>query len=407
MSDLNGRRALDRRSIAVGAVGGVLVAAVAAVALVLGPVRATAQPATTEPGQTAASTTTAAVVSGGGSIPAVAQEVGPAVVSVRTDQGLGSGVIYDASGLILTNAHVVTGAQSITIGIVDGRHFPGKVIGMDTGFDVAVLKVDGSNLPTATLGDSANLQVGDTVIAIGNPYGFDHTLTTGVVSALNRPVSEGQGSYNQPMIQTDAAINPGNSGGPLLDLNGQVMGITTLVATPQGIPAAGLGFAVPVDTAKRISDQLVSTGTVTHSGQPYLGVALSDINRPDTTPGFPGQPGIPGLPGIPGFGGGGNRRGQQPQPGPQPTVPAGVDHGALVTDLQANSAAAQAGLQVGDVIVNFDNFDIYNPDELLQRLVMHKPGDQVSVTIIRNGQQQQLSLTIGEAPVQQQSQQGG
>jgi S1-C subfamily serine protease len=389
---------IDGRSAAVGGLVGALVAAlVIGVGLVLSPARATAQssPSPSPSGQTAATVAP-------GSIAAVAQSVGPAVVSVRTDQGLGSGVIYDANGLVLTNAHVIQGAQSITIGLVDGRHFDANVVGADTGFDVAVLRISGSNLPTATLGDSASLQVGDPVAAIGNPYGFDHTLTTGVVSALNRPVSEGQGSYNQPMIQTDAAINPGNSGGPLLDINGQVMGITTLVASPQGIPAQGLGFAVPVDTARRVADQLVQSGKVTSSGQPFLGVALSDINRPDATPGFGGQPGqtIPGLPGIPGFGGG---RGRQPGSGsstPVPTAPAGVDHGALVTDVQAGSGAANAGLQVGDVIVNFDNYDIYNPDELLQRLVLHKPGDQVQVTIIRNGQQSNVQLTIGEAPVQ-------
>jgi S1-C subfamily serine protease len=341
---------------------------------------------------------TAAAAPAPGSIAAVAQSVGPAVVSVRTDQGLGSGVIYDPSGLILTNAHVIQGAQSITIGMVDGRHFSGNVVGADTGFDVAVLKIDGSNLPVATLGDSAGLQVGDTVAAIGNPFGFDHTLTSGVVSALNRPVSEGQGSYNQPMIQTDAAINPGNSGGPLLDMNGQVMGITTLVATPQGFPAQGLGFAVPVDTAKRVADQLVQSGKVTNSGQPYLGIALADINRPDATPGFPSEPGFPGLPGLPGTPGGGGRRGQQPAP--RPTAPSGVDHGALVTDIQSGGPSASAGLQTGDVIVNFDNYDIYNPDELLQRLVLHKPGDQVQVSIIRNGQQTSVPLTIGEAPIQ-------
>src|SRR6266851_3627507 len=210
--------------------------------------RAAAQPV--GPRVTAATNTATAAT---GTVAAVAQMVGPAVVSVRTDQGLGSGVIYDASGLILTNAHVVDQAQSITIGLVDGRHFTGKVVGADTGFDVAVIKIDGQNLPAATLGSTANLQVGDSVVAIGNPFGFDHTLTTGVVSALNRPVSEGQGSYNQPMVQTDAAINPGNSGGPLLDINGQVIAITTLVAAPQGIPAQGLGFAVPSDTARRIA----------------------------------------------------------------------------------------------------------------------------------------------------------
>ncbi len=338
----------------------------------------------------------AAATAPAGTFASVAQSVGPAVVSVRTDQGLGSGVIYDPSGLILTNAHVVASAQSITIGLVDGRHFTGKVVGSDTGFDVAVIKIDGSNLPTATLGTTSNLQVGDAVVAIGNPFGFDHTLTTGVVSALNRPVSEGQGSYNQPMVQTDAAINPGNSGGPLLDINGQVMGITTLVAAPQGITAQGLGFAVPVDTAKRIADQLVQSGKVTHSGMPFLGVSLSDINRPDATPGFPGQPPTPGF-GIPGRRGNGN--GAPPTP-TQPQVPSGVDHGALVGDVQSGSAAAQAGLQASDVITNFDNFDIYNPDELLQRLVLHKPGDQVGLTVIRAGQSTNLTLTIGEAPVQ-------
>jgi serine protease Do len=369
---------------------GLAAALVAVLVIAVGIAQAPTAPASAQTTTRSAAAATAPA----GTVAAVAQSVGPAVVSVRTDQGLGSGVIYDPSGLILTNAHVVAGAQSITIGLVDGRHFAGKVVGSDTGFDVAVIKIDGSNLPTATLGTTSNLQVGDAVVAIGNPFGFDHTLTTGVVSALNRPVSEGQGSYNQPMVQTDAAINPGNSGGPLLDINGQVMGITTLVAAPQGIPAQGLGFAVPVDTAKRIADQLVQSGKVTRSGMPYLGVSLSDINRPDAMPGFPGQQPIPGF-GVPG------RRGNGAQPTPsQPQIPNGVDHGALVGEVQSGSAAAQAGLQRTDVITNFDNFDIYNPDELLQRLVLHKPGDQVGLTVIRAGQSTNVTLTIGEAPVQ-------
>jgi S1-C subfamily serine protease len=385
------RSGLSARFVAAQAAAALAIVVVTvAVTQGLTPAPVTAQ-ATSSP---LAATTVNATTAPAGSVAAVAQQVGPAVVSVRTDQGLGSGVVYDPSGLILTNAHVVAGAQSITIGMVDGRHFAGKVVGADTGFDVAVIKIDGSNLPTATLGLSSNLQVGDAVVAIGNPFGFDHTLTTGVVSALNRPVSEGQGSYNQPMVQTDAAINPGNSGGPLLDINGQVIGITTLVAAPQGIPAQGLGFAVPADTAKRIADQLVQSGKVTHSGQPFLGVSLSDINRPDTTPGFPGQPSVPGLPGLPG-----GRRGQQPTT-PRTPAPSGVDHGALVGDVQAGSPAATAGVQIGDVIVTIDGFDVYNPDELLARLVLHKPGDQVAITVIRGGQNTNVSLTIGEAPVQ-------
>ncbi len=346
------RSGLSARFVAVQAAAAVAIVVVTvAVMQGLTPAAATAQ---ATPNSPVVATTANAATAPAGSVAAVAQQVGPAVVSVRTDQGLGSGVVYDPSGLILTNAHVVAGAQSITIGMVDGRHFAGKVVGSDTGFDVAVI---------------------------------------GVVSALNRPVSEGQGSYSQPMVQTDAAINPGNSGGPLLDINGQVIGITTLVAAPQGIPAQGLGFAVPADTAKRIADQLVQSGKVTHSGQPFMGVSLSDINRPDTTPGFPGQPSVPGLPRIPGLPGG--RRGQQP------SAPSGVDHGALIGDVQAGSPAATAGIQIGDVIVNVDGFDIYNPDELLARLVLHKPGDQVALTVIRGGQNVSVPLTLGEAPVQQ------
>lgn len=307
---------------------------------------------------------------------AVARDVGPAVVSIRTDQGLGSGVIYDSSGLVLTNNHVVDGATSITVGLSDGRHFDGKVLGQDPGFDLAVVKIDGQALPAAPLGSSASLQAGEFVVAIGNPYGFDHTVTTGVVSAVNRPVSEGQGSYNQPMLQTDAAINPGNSGGPLVDLQGNVVGITTLVAAPQGFPAQGLGFAVPVDTAKRIAPQLATDGHVSHSGQPYLGVSLGNVVGPDSLPGYPGVP----------------------QRAPRPTAPAGVTHGAVVGQVAPNGPAAQAGLQTGDAITSFGGKDVYNADELLQNLVLHQPGDQVQIGVTRSGQVITLTLTLGEAP---------
>src|SRR6266508_3145093 len=161
-----------------------------------------------QPGPSAAAAPQDALVS-------VAERVGPAVVSVRSEQGLGSGVIYDGGGLVLTNAHVVNGAREISVGLADGRRFSGRVLGADRGFDLAVVQIGGQGLPVAPLGDSASLRVGQFVAAIGNPYGFDHTVTTGVVSALNRPIAEGQESYAQPMIQTDAAINTGNSGGPI------------------------------------------------------------------------------------------------------------------------------------------------------------------------------------------------
>jgi serine protease Do len=329
-------------------------------------------------------------------IESVSQKVGPAVVEIRTDEGLGSGVIYDASGLILTNDHVVEGANTISVGLGDGRHFQAKVMGQDAGFDLAVLKIDGQNLPTANLGTSSSLQAGQFVVAIGNPYGFDHTVTLGVVSGVNRPVNEGQGSYNQPMIQTDTAINPGNSGGPLIDLDGNVIGINTLVGAPDGVPAPGLGFAVPVDTAKRIAPQLAQNGHVTDSGQPFLGVSLSDAGRPSAVPGQPGFP-MPGFPNEPGFPQPGN-----PQPAPQPAPrPGGADHGAVVGQVSPNGPAAQAGVQPNDVITSFDGKDIYSSDELLQALVLHKPGDQVGVAVLRGGQQQNLTLTIGEAPASQ------
>jgi serine protease Do len=329
-------------------------------------------------------------------IESVSQKVGPAVVEIRTDEGLGSGVIYDASGLILTNGHVVEGANTISVGLGDGRHFQARVLGQDAGFDLAVLKIDGQNLPTANLGTSGGLQAGQFVVAIGNPYGFDHTVTLGVVSGVNRPVNEGQGSYNQPMIQTDTAINPGNSGGPLIDLDGNVIGINTLVGAPDGVPAPGLGFAVPVDTAKRIAPQLAQNGHVTDSGQPFLGVSLSDAGRPSAVPGQPGFP-MPGFPNEPGFPQPGN-----PQPAPQPAPrPSGADHGAVVGQVSPNGPAAQAGLQPNDVITSFDGKDIYSSDELLQALVLHKPADQVAVTVLRGGQQQNLTLTIGEAPASQ------
>ncbi|MBV9356667.1 MAG: trypsin-like peptidase domain-containing protein [Chloroflexi bacterium] len=329
-------------------------------------------------------------------VESVSQKVGPAVVEIRTDEGLGSGVIYDASGLILTNDHVVEGANTISVGLGDGRHFQAKVLGQDAGFDLAVLKIDGQNLPAANLGTSNGLQAGQFVVAIGNPYGFDHTVTLGVVSGVNRPVNEGQGSYNQPMIQTDTAINPGNSGGPLIDLDGNVIGINTLVGAPDGVPAPGLGFAVPVDTAKRIAPQLAQNGHVTDSGQPFLGVSLSDAGRPSAVPGQPGFP-MPGFPNEPGFPQPGN-----PQPAPQPAPrPGGADHGAVVGQVSPDGPAAQAGLQPNDVITSFDGKDIYSSDELLQALVLHKPGDQVTVTVLRNGQSQNLTLTIGDAPASQ------
>jgi S1-C subfamily serine protease len=301
---------------------------------------------------------------------ATAERVGPAVVSIRADNGLGSGVIYDSSGLILTNAHVVDGARSVAVRLSDGRRLEARVLGRDVGFDLAVLQVDANGLPAAPLGDSSALKVGQFVVAIGNPYGLDSTVTTGVVSALNRPLSEGQQSYAQPMIQTNAAINPGNSGGPLVDLQGNIVGINTLVAAPQGFPAQGLGFAVPVDTAKRIAPQLAQSGKVTHSGQPYLGVSVTDAGP---TP----QASM--------------RSGRSPAPNGD------AARGAPLQRVEPNGPAANGGLRDGDIITRFDGKKVYSGDDFLQNLVLKRPGDQVAVEVNRGGQTHSLTVTLGEA----------
>jgi S1-C subfamily serine protease len=223
----------------------------------------------------------------------VVQQVRPAVVQITNEQtqvdqfnqpytipaGVGSGVIYDNQGHILTNNHVVEGAQKLTVSLTDGRSFQAKVTGTDPQTDLAVIQISGDNLPTARIGDSGKLQVGDWVVAIGNALGLPGgpTVTVGVVSALGRSVQEPGDNARTPgpflfdVIQTDAAINPGNSGGPLLNLNGEVIGINTLVAggTGNGVQAQGIGFALATATARPIADKLVQNGRVVH---PYVGV---------------------------------------------------------------------------------------------------------------------------------------
>ncbi len=297
----------------------------------------------------------------------VARSASPAVVSIQTDSGLGSGFIYNSSGLILTNAHVVEDATSLLVALQDGRHFQAEVLGSNAGFDLAVVKIEGENLPVARLGSSSALQVGERVVAIGNPYGLNHTVTSGVVSAVHRPVSEGRGSYHQPMVQTDAAIHPGNSGGPLINMSGAVIGINTLVAAPLGMFAQGLGFAIPIDTAKRIAPQLVRDGRVTNSGQPFLGLSLGSIRPP-----------------------GSRFSDNSAQPD--------VEHGALIGEVVSGGPSDKAGLQSGDVIVSFGNNEVYTTDELLDSLVHYKPGDQVPAAVLRDGETVNVTITIGEAP---------
>ncbi len=313
----------------------------------------------------------------------VAARVRPAVVQITNEQvqidqfnqtftvpaGVGSGVIYDRQGYILTNNHVVEGAQKLLVSLPDGRSFPAQVIGRDPQTDLAVVKVnDAGNLPTAELGDSDVLKVGDWVVAIGNALALPGgpTVTTGVVSALGRTIQEPGGPTGAPgpflfnVIQTDAPINPGNSGGPLVNLAGQVIGINTLVAgqAEPGVQAQGIGFSVAIATAKPIADQLVATGRAIH---PYLGVGYIPL-----TPSIAAQLSIP-------------------QSG-----------GALVRNIVAGSPAAKGGLQRGDVITEIDGKALDGESALAEAISAHKVGDSITLKIVRRGQKSSIRVILGE-----------
>ena len=284
------------------------------------------------------------------------------------ETGVGSGVIYDPAGYILTNNHVVAGAQTLTVALPDGRVFEGKLLGGDPQTDLAVVQIQGDGLPVARLGDSDQLNVGDWVVAIGNALGLSGgpTVTAGVVSALGRTVQEpgdtlgAGGPFLYDLIQTDASINPGNSGGPLVNLNGEVVGVNTLVAgiAEPGIQAQGIGFAISANGARPIAEQLVSTGRVAH---PFLGIRYTAV-----TPAVASQLGV--------------------QDG----------HGIVVMQVLPGSPAEQAGLRQSDVIVGIDNQKIEHESTLGRVLSTHKPGDAVTLEIRRDGVVQQVEVTLGK-----------
>jgi len=336
---------------------------------------------------TAPSATAASGVPAGSSITEVANRVRPAVVQVTnqavvgTDQfnrpvpqinGIGSGVIYDPSGLILTNNHVIEGADQLVVGLPDGRSFSATVVGADPQTDLAVLRISAPDLPVARLGDSSTLSVGDWVVAIGNALGLSGgpTVTQGIVSALGRSIApsntpqpgERATSFLYDLIQTDAPINPGNSGGPLVNLQAQVVGINTLVATSSGqnAPAEGIGFAISINTARAIAGQLVAAGHVTH---PYLGITYVALN-----------------------------------PALAAHLKTSAQRGMYVDSVDPNSPASQAGIQQGDVIVSADGQPLVSESDLGRIINQHKPGDQVQLTIERDGRQQTIGVTLGQQP---------
>ena len=332
----------------------------------------------------------------------IAQEVKPAVVQITNQQqvqtrqfsqpfvvpaGVGSGVIYDNQGHILTNNHVVTGAQQLLVSLPDKRSFPAKLVGADPQTDLAVVQIQGENLPVATLGDSSQLQVGDWVVAIGNALALPGgpTVTQGVVSALGRTVQEpggdpgGQpsGAQGNPssaaqsagpflfdVVQTDAPINPGNSGGPLVDMQGQVIGIDTLVAgqAEPGVQAQGIGFAISIATAKPIADQLVQTGQVSH---PFIGIQYVPLN-----PALAAQ------------------------------LHAQVQDGAVIGQVVPGSPAATAGLQPEDIITAIDGQPLQGESALAEAINGHKPGDTVTLGVLRKQQQLNVPVTLSTLPSQ-------
>ncbi|QYX33431.1 HhoA/HhoB/HtrA family serine endopeptidase [Sphaerospermopsis torques-reginae] len=279
-------------------------------------------------------------------------------------RGLGSGFILDKSGIILTNAHVVDQADKVTVRLKDGRTYEGKVKGIDEVTDLAVVKINaGSDLPIAPLGSSSSVQVGDWAIAVGNPLGFDNTVTLGIVSTLKRSSAQvGISDKRLDFIQTDAAINPGNSGGPLLNAEGEVIGINTAIRAD----AMGIGFAIPIDKAKAIAAQLQKNGKVAH---PYLGVQMVTL-----TP----------------------RLARQNNSDPNSAIQIPEVNGVLVIRVVPNSPAAAAGIRRGDVILQIDIQPITTADQLQRVVEDSRLGEALQVKVQRGNQIQVLSVRTAE-----------
>ncbi len=328
-------------------------------------------------------------------VEAVYQAVGDSVVNISVtsmaydffmrpipQEGTGSGFVYDDKGHIVTNYHVVAGAQEINVAFADGTNLPAKVVGVDQMNDLAVIQVDADqvHVPPLTLGDSDDLHVGQFVVAIGNPFGLERTLTFGVISSLGRIIeSPEEGYFIGDAIQTDAAINPGNSGGPLLDLEGRVLGVNAQIVSPSRA-SAGIGFAIPVNTVKRVVPELIANG---HYDHPYMGVQLFDLSRYGDM----------------------LRR-------------AGVDvptKGLLILEVEPNSPAEKAGLRGGDHTITFggarrfpvggdiitaiNGHEVASWRDLNTYLELHTHvGDTIELTILRDGKEQTVSLTLGARP---------
>jgi S1-C subfamily serine protease len=270
---------------------------------------------------------------------------------IQEARGLGSGFIVDANGLILTNNHVIQGANEVMVTLDDGRKFPAKLVGRDPALDLAVIDINAKGLPTLTFANDDSVRVGDWVMAMGSPLGLDKTVTKGIVSALNRSIALNE---SVQFIQTDAPINPGNSGGPLLNLSGQVIGVNTAVAAQ----AQGIGFAIPAGVARHALEDLRKYGRIRRA---WLGLGLQEVT-------------------------------------PERAEQAGLHPGLVIMEIYAGTGAAKVGLQEGDVLLKLDGTATPNIGALRRIITRKEPGQSVSATILRKGRQQTLTIPLSDMP---------
>jgi len=288
------------------------------------------------------------VVAGEEPIADAAAVILPSVVQIQTGGGVGSGVIYDSNGLILTAAHVVAEAETVTVRFSDGEQVEGTVLGGTAGADVAVVQVDRTGLPAASLALDDEPRVGQMAVAIGSPWGLQSTVTAGIISAVDQSIP--QGGTARAVLQTDAAINPGNSGGPLVDRAGRVLGINVSIFSLSGAND-GVGFAVPIDIASDIAEQVVAGETIESA---FLGVSVEPVESGRA--------------------------------------------GALIAEVTPGTAAEEIGMEVGDLVVSLDGAPIQSASDLSAQVQTHRPGATVEIEIIRDGEQLNLDVTLGERP---------
>jgi putative serine protease PepD len=291
-------------------------------------------------------------------------------------QGSGSGSMIDIKGHILTNHHVVANAQKLEVTLADGSKWPAKLIGSDPDNDLAVIKIDApkEKLKVIPMGDSKNLRIGQKVLAIGNPFGLQRTLTTGIISSLGRTIRSEVGTLIEDVIQTDAAINPGNSGGPLLNSDGEIVGINSAIISPSG-GSVGIGFAIPVNAAKRVVPELIAKGYVTY---PWIGATIQPL-----------------IPEVAKF------------------LKLKIERGAMIAEVAKGGPADEAGMkggnqrvQVGnmivivggDIVVKADQHDVKTHDELIRYIREKKPGDAILLKVYRKGNFEEVKVTLGERP---------